>query len=172
MKTEFRDAMARLSAAVNIVTTDGPAGRAAITVSAVSSVSDEPATLLVCINQKSAAHAILVANGRLCVNVLAAHHEELARRVAGMTGLAPAERMEQVQWETGAHGQPTLPDALAVLEGDIVLQQQAGTHGVFFVEIRHLRLGQSTEDGLAYFDRRFHRMAATHATHATLATAA
>lgn len=169
MKKEFRDAMARLSAAVNIITTDGPAGRAAITVSAVSSVSDEPATLLVCINQKSAAHAILVANGRLCVNVLAAHHEDVARLIAGMTGLAPAERMDHVQWETGEHGQPTLPDALAVLEGDIVLQQQAGTHGVFFVEIRHIRLQPSTADGLAYFDRRFHRMAATDTTLATAA---
>ncbi|MFX5634519.1 flavin reductase, partial [Acinetobacter baumannii] len=52
MKQDFRDAMARLSAAVNIITTDGPAGRAAMTVSAVSSVSDEPATVLVCINIK------------------------------------------------------------------------------------------------------------------------
>jgi len=47
-----------------------------------------------------------------------------------------------------------------VLEGDIVLQQQAGTHSVLFVEIRHIRLAASQADGLAYFGRRFHRIAA------------
>jgi len=160
MQTEFRNAMARLSAAVNIVTTDGPAGRAAMTVSAVTSVSDSPAMLLVCINLKSAAQPVLLGNGRLCVNILAAHHEQLACQIAGMTGLAPAERMAQVQWLTGAHGQPTLPDALAVLEGDIVHEQRAGSHSVLFVELRHIRVADSAEDGLAYFERRFHRIAA------------
>ncbi|EPA9912692.1 pyrimidine utilization flavin reductase protein F, partial [Cronobacter sakazakii] len=36
----FRDAMSRLGAAVNIVTTDGPAGMAGFTASAVCSVTD------------------------------------------------------------------------------------------------------------------------------------
>lgn len=160
MQTEFRNAMARLSAAVNIVTTDGPAGRAAMTVSAVTSVSDSPATLLVCINLKSAAQPVLLANGRLCVNILAARHEQLARQIAGMTGLTPAERMAQVQWRTGEHGQPTLPDALAALEGDIVHEQRAGSHCVLFVELRHIRLADAAEDGLAYFERQFHRIVA------------
>lgn len=160
MQNEFRNAMARLSAAVNIVTTDGPHGRAAMTVSAVSSVSDNPATILVCINTKSAAQPVFAGNGRLCVNILAASHEELARVVAGMTGLAPAERMAQVDWQAGPHGQPTLPGALAVLEGDIVLQQRAGSHCVMFVELRHISLAQAPQDGLAYFERQFHRIAA------------
>ena len=43
----FRGAMARLGAAVNLVTTDGPAGPAGFTATAVCSVSDSPATLIV-----------------------------------------------------------------------------------------------------------------------------
>ena len=39
-----------LSAAVNVVTTDGPAGRHGFTASAVCSVTDNPPTLLVCMN--------------------------------------------------------------------------------------------------------------------------
>lgn len=46
-KQDFRDAMARLGSAVNIITTDGPAGRAGFTASAVCSVTDTPPTLLV-----------------------------------------------------------------------------------------------------------------------------
>lgn len=41
-KQDFRDAMARLGSAVNIITTDGPAGRAGFTASAVCSVTDTP----------------------------------------------------------------------------------------------------------------------------------
>ena len=43
-KQDFRNAMARLGAAVNIITTDGPAGRAGFTASAVCSVTDTPQT--------------------------------------------------------------------------------------------------------------------------------
>ena len=48
---DYRDAMACLGAAVNIVTTDGRAGRAGFTASAVCSVTDDPPTLLVCMSR-------------------------------------------------------------------------------------------------------------------------
>ncbi len=54
---DYRDAMACLGAAVNIVTTDGRAGRAGFTASAVCSVTDNPPTLLVCMNRGSSAYA-------------------------------------------------------------------------------------------------------------------
>ncbi len=46
----FRDAMASLSAAVNVVTTAGEAGRCGITATAVCSVTDTPPSVMVCIN--------------------------------------------------------------------------------------------------------------------------
>jgi flavin reductase (NADH) len=52
----FREAMARLPAAVNIITTAGPHGRCGVTASAVCSVTDTPPTMLACINRSSAAH--------------------------------------------------------------------------------------------------------------------
>ncbi len=53
----FRQAMAHLGAAVNVITTAGPHGRCGITASAVCSVTDTPPTLLVCLNRSSAMHA-------------------------------------------------------------------------------------------------------------------
>ena len=44
-KQAYREAMARLGAAVNVITTDGPGGRAGFTASAVCSVTDTPPTL-------------------------------------------------------------------------------------------------------------------------------
>ena len=62
---EFRQAMAHLAAAVNIVTTEGPHGKLGITVTAVCSVTDTPPTVLVCVNKRSAAHDIFQNNGVL-----------------------------------------------------------------------------------------------------------
>ena len=50
---QFREAMSRLGAAVHVVTSAGPAGRTGFTATAVCSVSDQPATLLVCLNRQS-----------------------------------------------------------------------------------------------------------------------
>ncbi len=61
----FRDAMSRLGAAVNIVTTDGPAGMAGFTASAVCSVTDSPPTLLVCLNRNASVWPVFQANGQL-----------------------------------------------------------------------------------------------------------
>lgn len=44
-RADFREGMSRLGAAVNLITTDGPAGRHGITASAVCSVTDAPADL-------------------------------------------------------------------------------------------------------------------------------
>lgn len=57
-RLRFRDAMSSLSAAVNIVTTDGPAGRCGITATAVCSVTDTPPSLMVCINSNSAMNPV------------------------------------------------------------------------------------------------------------------
>jgi len=45
-KEAFRNGMAKLGTAVSIVTTDGPAGKAGFTASAICSVTDTPPTLL------------------------------------------------------------------------------------------------------------------------------
>ena len=43
----FRDGMSRIAATVHLITTDGPAGRAGLTATAVTSLSADPPMLLV-----------------------------------------------------------------------------------------------------------------------------
>ncbi|EOC0465833.1 flavin reductase, partial [Cronobacter sakazakii] len=92
----FRDAMSRLGAAVNIVTTDGPAGMAGFTASAVCSVTDSPPTLLVCLNRNASVWPVFQANGQLCVNTLAAGHEALSGLFGGKTPME--ERFAAARW--------------------------------------------------------------------------
>jgi len=73
-KDAFREGMSRLGAAVNIITTDGPAGRAGFTASTVCSVTDSPPTLLVCLNRSSSVYDRFADNNALCVNTLKPDH--------------------------------------------------------------------------------------------------
>ena len=153
----FRDAMARLPAAVHVVTTDGPGGRAGFTASAVCSVSDTPPTLLVCLNRSASVWPAFEANGALCVNVLAAGHEALSARFGGKTPMD--ERFAQAAWTQLATGAPVLEGAVASFDCRIAGRSSVGTHDVLFCEVLALRASEA-RDGLAYFGRRYHALAA------------
>ena len=157
---EFRAAMANLSAAVNVVTTDGPLGRAGMTVSTACSVTDTPPTMLVCVNRSSRSHDILVVNGRVCVNVLGAEHEDLARHFAGATRVPTAERFTDDAWDLATDGVPVLRGALVSVIGRIVAGHAHGSHSVLFVEVDKVTTGADS-GALVYFQRQFHNLAAS-----------
>src|SRR5258708_9701143 len=77
-KSEFRSAMSRLGAAVNVITTDGPAGRHGLTASAVCSVADTPPTLLAWVNPPASSHSTLTRTGALCGNLLTGRPPDLS----------------------------------------------------------------------------------------------
>src|SRR5580693_8430205 len=72
LRQQFLHGMSHAACTVNVVTTDGSAGRHGVTVSAMVSVSaDTPQpTLLVCIHHLSPVAAAVLANGVFCVSVL------------------------------------------------------------------------------------------------------
>lgn len=152
-KQAFRDAMARLGAAVNIVTTDGPTGRAGFTASAVCSVTDTPPTLLVCLNRSASVWPIFAANRQLCVNTLAAGQEALSSLFGGKTPMA--ERFQAAQWRDGVTGSPRLEGALLSFDCRISDIAQVGTHDILFCEVLALSRNDD-KHGLAWFDRGYH----------------
>lgn len=168
-KLRFREAMASLAAAVNVVTTAGPRGRCGITASAVCSVTDAPPTMLVCINRASHAHDVLQANRNVCINVLGARGQELARVFAGMTGCTMEERFARCAWTPGEHGVPVLAEAVASLEGTVCESKEMGSHSVLFVRIARIaHIASGAEgDSLVYFRRRFHALSHGALTHET-----
>ncbi len=157
-RQNFRNAMSRLAAAVNVITTDGAAGRSGFTASAVCSVTDDPPTLLVCMNRGNSNADAFLANRVLCVNVLGAGAEEISNTFAGQRGLEGADRFTVGEWlhlETGA---PVLQSAAAAFDCDIVEVAEQGTHAVLFARVRAVRLGPDS-GGLVYFQRRYHVVA-------------
>jgi flavin reductase len=151
----FRSAMSRLGAAVNLITSDGSAGRHGLTASAVCSVSDDPPTILVCINRRSASNGVLKANGVLCVNVLAARHAALSQRFADRSARGAERFSDENLWSRLSTGSPVLNDASVALDCRIASVSEVGTHSVFFCEVEAVRTADRVE-GLIYFNRAYH----------------
>jgi flavin reductase len=151
-KERFRDAMARLAAAVHIVTTDGPAGRAGFTATAVCSVTDSPATLLVCLNRSNSASAACLENGVLCVNTLHPDHETLSNLFGGKTPMD--ERFELGRWTDSRSGTPMLADATVAFDCRVSRMVDVGTHAVLFCDVMDIGHCEQPE-ALLYFGRRY-----------------
>jgi flavin reductase (DIM6/NTAB) family NADH-FMN oxidoreductase RutF len=79
----FIAAMRRVASSVTVVTTHGAYGRHGATVSAFSSVSADPPTVLICLFAASRIAEAVIANGRFCVNVLPETGARIADRFAG-----------------------------------------------------------------------------------------
>ncbi len=155
--TLFREAMARLGAAVTILTTRGPEGDVGMTASAVCSVTDTPPTVLVCINRAGSQYETFKSTGFICINVLAHEHEELSPIFAGVGDLPMEQRFARGEWIRLATGAPALRTAAASLDCKVTQSVDVGTHTVFFCEVQAIHLGPAGS-GLVYHGRAYHQI--------------
>ncbi|MGE5720974.1 MAG: flavin reductase family protein [Sphingomonadales bacterium] len=125
---EFRQAMRRVASTVNIITicVDGqPMG---ITATAMSSLSMEPPSLLVCINQSASLHGSMADVSHFGVNVLHRDQERLAHLFADSS-------LRELRFASGWHfdqaGPPRLPDAQASLLCRRIDHHRFATHSIF-----------------------------------------
>jgi len=158
---QFRDAMARLGAAVNVITSDGHAGRLGVTATAVCSVSDSPPTVLVCINRKCAQNEPLKANGVFCVNILSAEQEDVSALFAGVGQYSTEERFERTDWQTLETGSPVISGCVASCDCRVQSIHEVGTHSIIIGNVVAVDLPLKPRDGLTYFSRTYHKLSAT-----------
>jgi flavin reductase len=149
----FRNAMSRLGAAVNIITTDGPGGKAGFAASAVTSVTDTPPTLLVCLNRSASVFPAFSRNQAVCVNTLRAGQEALSGLFGGKTPVE--ERFAAARWTTGASGAPILEGAIVSFDCIVANSVDVGTHQVLFCSVLEAREG-GDDPALIYFRRGYH----------------
>lgn len=157
-KQTYRDGMARLAAAVNIITSIGDDGVCGFTASAVCSVTDTPPTLLVCVNRTAQSYPALAKSRVLCVNTVGPALEGAAMRFAGGEKSMQA-RFDGLAWSRAVTGAPVLDQAAVAFDCRIIGSTDVGTHTVFYCEVVAVRT-EGGADGLIYFERRFHTVAA------------
>jgi flavin reductase len=153
----FREGMSHFAAAANVVTTDGPGGKAGFTATAVCSVSDDPPTVLVCLNRKSTSGPILQKNQVFCVNTLSGECEPVADVFAGRTGAVKDARFVTGTWSTLKTGAPVLDTAVAAFDCRVVEIRTMGSHNVIFGVVVDVRLN-AANPALIYHNRAYKRV--------------
>lgn len=137
LRAQFLGGMSHAACTVSIVTTDGPAGRAGVTVSAMASVSAETPrpTLLVCVHHESTTAQRMHDNGVFCVNVLRDDQAYISDTFAGRFKATVEDKFECADWLAMPSGAPRVVDPLVGFDCRVASSNRIGAHYVFFGEV-------------------------------------
>lgn len=155
LAAQYKAGMRRLAAGVSLITTGHGETQAGLIATAVNSVSADPPTLLICVNQSASAHDIIAACGNFCVNILPTACIDIAGQFS--SSARRAERFASGEWRTLASGAPVLCDALASFDCRVTQQIAYHSHTIFLGEILDVRVTETEVEPLIYLDRNFHR---------------
>ncbi|RIV88919.1 flavin reductase family protein [Aurantiacibacter zhengii] len=145
----FRNSMRHVAATVYAVTTLDNSNRYGILATAVSSLSFEPPSLLVCVNRSASLHDPLERAERFCVNVLGLGNRDVAEHFM----LPHVDRFAVGDW-VDDNGVPVLSTAQSSLVCRTVHRHLFGTHTVFIGELLAAK-HRNDATPLTYFDRNY-----------------
>jgi flavin reductase len=148
----FCEAMRRFATTVSIISCASDGCRYGMSATAITSLSVDPPSLLVCVNKSTATHRVLSRGGRFCVNVLRSYHSSLSRAFSGK--LRGEDRFRLGNWCETEDGLPFLGDAQANLFCEIVRIMDYATHAIFIAPVYSVRAQQHV-DPLLYQDGKY-----------------
>ena len=151
LNDSFRQAMRRVASTVNVISicVDGqPLG---ITATAVSSISMEPPSLLVCINRAAFVHAKMEDAAHFGVNVLHRDQEAIADMFADRG--QHALRFTQ-GWDNDGATPPRLLDAQACIRCRRIDSHAFGTHSIFIGQVEDVLVRDDVHP-LVYLNGRY-----------------
>lgn len=135
--SNFKQAMRQCAGAVALVTVGAEHGkRTGLTVTSACSLSDNPPSLIVCVNRNASAHARIREEGAFAINFLHEEHAALALTFSGQKGVNGDDRFAFGEWRTAATGAPVLKDAVAAFDCVLAQEFETRTHSVFVGEVR------------------------------------
>jgi flavin reductase len=148
---DFRAAMRRVASTVNVITVCVGGEPMGITATAMSSLSLDPPSLLICINRAATMHASLEDVDRFCVNVLHRSQEAIAQMFA--------DRSQQALrfaagWQVDCERPPRLIDAQAAMLCRRIDNHRFGTHSIFIGQVEEV-VSRGDVDPLVYVDGRY-----------------
>ena len=153
----YRDAMSRFGGHVQLVTTAIGEERRGVTITAACSVSDSPATVLVCLNNSNPKNDIFFRSGIFALNTLAAYHQALADAFSGRALLTNDERFATGVFDKLVTGAPILRDALASFDCRVSEIKEMSTHHIIFGEVVAVRYNEA-KPALVYMNRDYHTL--------------
>ena len=115
---------------------------------AVTSLSVDPPSLLVCVNRTASMHDVVERNAAFCINLLGEQHGALCEAFGGK--LTGAARFGVGEWASDADGLRYLTDAPANLFCKLEQQYSFGTHTIFIGRVERVRV-MPDGDPLLYY---------------------
>lgn len=151
----FRKAMAHFATGVAVVTASSDEGEQGATISALSSVSLDPLTLLICLNRRSATCRAIEQSQRFGLSILSNEQEGIARHFA-MPSHAKSMDEHCVRHEDGSC---FVRDALVQIGVEVVETLRGGTHEIFLARPVHITMNEDVEKPLLYYRGTFDLLA-------------
>lgn len=141
---EFQQAMAAFPAGITAVTTVYEGEPAGLIATSVCSVSAEPPSILVCVNQQAAAHHAIVSAGFFAVNLLTVGQRDVVDRFRTLRGPG---RFEDERWSRLETGAPVLSDAAVVLDCVLDARHEGFSHTILVGVVKASRVAGSAQAG-------------------------
>ena len=154
---EFRQVMGHFATGITVVTTFDGERPAGITVNAFSSVSLEPALVMVALDRRRFITPMVRANGRYGVSVLGSDQQALSDCFAHAPVSPSREDFCGAAWHAGPTGLPLVDGSIATLECTVVETFSAGDHDLFIGRVDSLEHREGVAP-LLYFRRQYLRI--------------
>jgi cob(II)yrinic acid a,c-diamide reductase len=153
---DFKLAMRQCAGAVALVTVGAEHGtRTGLTVTSACSLSDNPPSLIVCVNRNASAHTRIREERAFAINFLHEDHALLALTFSGQKGVNGDDRFAFGQWTHGATGAPVLTGAVAAFDCVLAQEFETKTHSIFVGEVQGAT-HSATATPLVYLRSSFH----------------
>lgn len=146
----MKKGMRYLAAGVSIVSVTENELNHAMTATSVTSLSDNPASLLVCVNRQHRIHSAFQIGGVFAVNVLAQQHQQLSSVCADSNRYS--ERFDADCWQYSAGLAPAIEDALVVFQCECDQAHTYGTHDIIIGRILSVSVTPKSTEPLIYFN--------------------
>jgi len=128
----FRAVCGTFATGVTVVTTSGPDGPHGGTVNSFTSLSAEPAQVIVCLARHTRTWKAIESSGSFAVNILAADQQSVARLFASRE----EDKMSRVDWAAGVTGAPLLTGAAGTIECTLSAALEQSTHMLVIGAVR------------------------------------
>lgn len=153
---DLRTALRRLAKAVVIITTRHDGVRYAMSATAVSEMSMDPPSMLVCVNRQASIYQPLARRAPFAINILDCSQGDVAERCSGK--VKGEDRFVGSEWVDRSLQVPCLVGAQATIVCSNVRRLDHGTHGVYIGEVVEVETyGQPSP--LVYLDGQYGRAA-------------
>ena len=150
----LKQALRRLAKAVVVITSRHEGVRFAMAATAVSELSFEPPSMLICVNRTASLYAPLAAGASFAINIL--HHSQLDVAASCSGQLKGEARFEKGDWPETDLKVPRLGGSQASIVCRNAKRVDYGTHGIFIGDVVEVYM-EGIAEPLVYVDGRYTR---------------